>query len=99
MANDEQIIQDFKNKCRTITLNHTPNPGLATIGGISRIPSIVAGMGAQLNDINTEITAEADRVLATHSNTSEIDRSKLKEALFAAGKEIIAEYIKNNKPK
>jgi hypothetical protein len=99
MANHEQIIQDFKNKCRTIILNHTPNPGLATIAGISRIPSIVAGMGAQLNDINTEITAEASRVLATHSNTNGIDKSKLKEDLFLAGKEIIAEYLKNNKPK
>ncbi len=97
MATSEQIIEDFKNKCQSIILNHTPNPGVASIGGISRISSVVTGMGAQLNDLNTEITEEANNILRIHSNNPGIDASKLKDDLLEVQKEMIALYIRNSK--
>ena len=99
MATHEQIIEYFKNKCQSIILNHTPNPGVASMGGISRISSVVTGMGAQINDINTEITEEVNNILKANSNNPEIDASKLKNDLFEVEKEMIATYIRNNKPK
>lgn len=99
MAAYEQIIEEFKNKCYSIILNHIPKDGVSSIGGISRISSVVTGMGAQLNDVNTEITKEADNILKAHSSDSEIDQSKLKDDLFAVGKEMITAYIENNRLK
>lgn len=99
MTTYEQIIDEFKNKCYSIILNHIPKDGATSIGGISRISSVVTGMGAQLNDVNTEIANEANNILKAHSNNSEIDQSKLKDDLFAVGKEMITAHIENNRLK
>ncbi len=99
MKSFEQIIDEFKNKCQTIFLNHTPINGSESIGGISRINTVVTGMGAQLSDIHIQITEEVNNILRTYPNHPEIDESELKDSLLAVGKEMIAEYLRNIKLK